>query len=266
VLADLSPHAGYQKVTLEQLLRHRAGVPPGDDELRELRRSGLPSKAQEQRLRLARAILGHPPASPPDEKFEYSNAGYVLAGLMLERRTRQNWEDLMRRRLFEPLGMKTAGFGAPATAGKVDQPWGHLDQQPVAPGPRADNPPALGPAGTVHCSLADLARFGQVHLQAGKPLALDPATWQRLHGDGQKEEYALGWLRADRDWAGGTALTHTGSNTMFFAVIWLAPARKFGAAAATNAAGKAAIEACDAAVGLLIERYLAADSSPVPQK
>ena len=66
--------------------------------------------------------------------------------------------------------------------------------------------------------------------------------------------YALGWLVATRPWAGpgGRVLTHAGSNTMNYAVAWLAPEGKFGILVVTNQGGPAATRATDAVVGRLI--------------
>jgi len=36
-----------------------------------------------------------------------------------------SWEPLKKKRLFDPLGMSSAGFGAPNTNNQIDQPWGH---------------------------------------------------------------------------------------------------------------------------------------------
>jgi CubicO group peptidase (beta-lactamase class C family) len=46
------------------------------------------------------------------------------------------WEELIRREVFEPLGIKTAGFGPPGHAGDVaDEPWGHEPgNKPKEPG------------------------------------------------------------------------------------------------------------------------------------
>ena len=88
----------------------------------------------------------------PAAAHVYSNFNYVVAAHMLERRYDDSWEGLITARVFAPIGMETAGFGAPNTSQGVDAPWGH-DPEPVPFGPLADNPPALGPAGTVHASL-----------------------------------------------------------------------------------------------------------------
>lgn len=253
-------HPGVRDVTLSQLLRHRSGVQRDipDGLFETLRLSRLPP--HQQRERLARELLPRPPRRPPEQEYEYSNLGYTLAGVMIERTARQPWEELMRRRLFRPLGLESAGFGAPAKdPEKLDQPWGHVASgRPVQPGPQADNVPAIGPAGTVHMSLPDLARYGQFHLQESAPVRppiLKPETLRHLHGAGNPDGYELGWERHTRPWAGRQAIYHNGSNTMFYAVLWLAAERDFGVLAAANQGGDEAEAACDAAASLLVQRW-----------
>jgi len=60
----------------------------------------------------------------------------------------------------------------------------------------------------------------------------------------------MGWIVADgQPWAGGPALTHAGSNTMWFAVAWLAPKKDFAVLVACN---QAEAKACNDAVLALI--------------
>jgi CubicO group peptidase (beta-lactamase class C family) len=247
-------------VTLAQLLRHRSGlerdIPDGLFE--ELRLSG--ESPTTQRERLARAMLKRPPKNPRGAVYEYSNAGYTFAGLMIERRAGKPWEQLITEKLFKPLRLKSAGFGAPAKKpAAIDQPWGHTaDGHPVTPGPRADNVPAIGPAGTIHMSLPDLARYAQWHLRENGPLEpplIKPETLRFLHGAGEPDGYQFGWERLSRTWAGGQALYHNGSNSMFYAVIWLAPERNFGLIVASNQGGSDAEKACDAMAGKMAARF-----------
>jgi len=258
-ILDFPLHQQVRPVTLWQLLRHRSGLRRDipDGLYHELRLSDKPPL--EQRRELARVMLAKRPERAPENTYEYSNAGYTFAGLMLETVAAQPWEEVVQREIFAPLGLKSGGFGAPAkNPDNVDQPWGHREAGPaVRPGPEADNVPAIGPAGTVHLSLPDLARYAQWHLRetAPKPGLVTAASLARLHGAGQPDDYYGGWIRAARPWAGGQAITHTGTNTMFFAVLWLAPARDFGVLAACNQGGAAAEKACDAACAHLIGRH-----------
>lgn len=251
----------WQAVSLELLLQHRGGAPtqPADNLWRNAwRATGTPT---EQRLEFVRGLLLRRPVARPGEKMIYSNQGYAIAGAMLERAGGQSWETLMRERLFDPLDMKSAGFGAPGEARKIDQPWGHTVADgkvtPVAPGPKADNPAAIGPGGTVHCSIADFAQYAGWHARSVRTTAriLGPASFTKLHTAPSGSDYAMGWVVTQRDWAGGKVLTHNGSNTMWYAVMWLAPAKDLAFVAATNTAGKNAERACDEAVSALVGRH-----------
>lgn len=257
VLAELRPSmdAAWRRVTLEQLLAHRAGAPgdaPADLWAEAGKRQGTPG---EQRLAFVRGLLQRPPESVPGSKFVYSNQGYSIVGVMLETVTGEAWESLMGKMLFVPLGLKSAGFGAAGVAEKVDQPWGHRGLTPVPPGPLADNPAAIAPGGVVHMSIGDFARYAAWHASGERLLAARSFT--KLHTPLAGQDYALGWRVLERPWAGGAALMHNGTNTMNYAVMWLSPKRHFAVVAACNVAGKEAEEACDEAVAALIQHALA---------
>jgi len=249
----------WKPVTLEQLLTHRSGA-PGDVRpnlwARLWERKGTPS---EQRMELVRGTLEDEPEAAPGSKFIYSNTGYAIAGAMAEKVTGQTWENLMRERIFEPLAMKSAGFGAPGKAGELDEPLGHHpDGTPVEVGPGDDNPPAIGPAGTVHAALWDWAKFVAAHFE-DPPNLLEAETFLKLHtpAGGEGKEYSMGWGAVDRDWGGGRVLTHSGSNTMWYCVVWMAPKKDFAVLVATNQGGEEAAKACDEAASALIEGVLA---------
>jgi CubicO group peptidase (beta-lactamase class C family) len=223
----------------------------------------LPGSPSEQRYTYVKKMLSQPQAAAPGEKYIYANSGYTVAAVMAERATGKAWEDLMRELIFTPLGMKSADFGAMGTPGKIDQPWQHRvvgrgEATPIEPGPYADNPPAIGPGGTVHCTLADWAKFVQAHLAGarGKETLVGPSSFRMLHRPPLGGEYAMGWIVTPRDWGGGNVLTHAGSNNQNYAVVWLAPAKNFAVLAVTNQGGDAAQQACDDVAGAMIQRYL----------
>lgn len=246
-------HDDWRATTLEQLLTNRGGAPGSPP--RELwialgSREGTP---QQNRTWFVGELLALEPEAKAGTKFIYSNQGFTIAGAMLEAATGKSWEELMRAELFAPLGMTSAGFGAPGSAEAVDQPRGHA-KKPVKPGPRADNPAAIGPAGTVHASLADWAKFANAHLEGarGKSSFLKPESWKKLHTAPAGGDYAMGWGTAERSWAGGGTLSHSGSNTMWFCTIWLAPEKGEAYLVTTNTGADVASKACDEAVGALI--------------
>jgi len=251
----------FRGVTLEQLLTHRGGIPKRPHEklwkqLREHR--GAPIEARQM---LLRGVLRQEPAAKPAAQYVYSNAGYAIAGHMAEKAAGKPWETLLREKVLQPLGMDCVGFGAPGKRGTVDQPYGHTASgDPVEPGPHADNPPAIGPAGTVHCPIESWAKFVATHLRGAqqKQALVDADAFAKLHvpAKGDPPKYAMGWMVVKRDWAQGSALTHTGSNTMWFAVTWVAPARDFAVLVACNQGGSKAAKACDEVAWTLIERLL----------
>lgn len=256
-----SMHAQYRGVTLEQLLTHHGGAPA------DLNRDGLWARLwthrgtpTQARGVLLRGVTSHPPQAPPGTAFIYSNAGYAIAGHMAEQATSRAWEDLMREKVFRPLGMTTAGFGAPGVSTSNDQPRGHgADGSPVEPGPDADNPAAIGPAGTVHCSVGDWAKFAAANLPSAKVTLVKPETLRKLHTPAPgTPPYAMGWIVVDNapGASGGVALTHAGSNTMWFASAWLAPAKDLAVLVACNRAHE---KACREAFHLLMANLAVAE-------
>jgi len=254
-------------VTLEQLLSHTAGAPADlskDGLWGQLwKREGTPTA---QRLQLLDGVVKRPPLSKPGEAFLYSNAGVAMAGAMAERVTGQGWEELIQARLFTPLGITTAGFGAPGTADVVDEPRGHDGKgRAVKPGPQADNPTAIGPAGTVHMSLRDWARYVTMHMHGERPAAegaparlVSPESMKELHRP-RLSDYALGWGVPKREWGGGDGrvFTHSGSNTMWFCVVWVSPNKDMAVLAVTNKGGDKATKGTDAAVAAMVLKYVA---------
>ena len=188
-------HPGYRRVTLAQLLTHRAGLPHNID------RKQLDGRTPtEQRTSILTTMLKDPPRHKPGSAYEYSNVGYTLAGLMTEKVTDQSWNDLMKRRIFGPLEMATAGFGSPGQRGTVEQPWGHRELKGEIQPTQLGTAPPLDPAGGVYCSLPDWSRFAALHLAAarGRPRLLKAATFRALHTPPPGFEYAGGWFVCQR--------------------------------------------------------------------
>jgi CubicO group peptidase (beta-lactamase class C family) len=222
------------------MLHHEGGAPaqPPDELWKQLWADGDQPDA---RAKFVAAILARPPAQKPGT-FVYSNTSYMIADAMLEKRTGKRWEQLMCDELFAKLGMTTCGVGAPGRKDVTDAPWGHdAGDTPIAPGPAADNPPGLGPAGTVHCSLEDYGKFLALH-STGKPALLEPATLEHLHA-APNMGYAGGFMVVSSP--RGTLLVHSGSNTLWYvtAMVSLAqkPEERFAFVMATNS-GNGAIE------------------------
>lgn len=102
-----------------------------------------------------------PPYRPPGGRFHYSNAGYVLLGLLVEELAGEPYTDVIGHRVFEPAGMTGSGF-FPLDEAHPDVAVGYLP--PRAPGrPWRTNvysvPPVGGGDGGAMSTAADLDRF-----------------------------------------------------------------------------------------------------------
>jgi CubicO group peptidase (beta-lactamase class C family) len=244
----------YEAVTMEQLLMHRSGLPGHPPEAAWSRAWEQHGTPVQQRYEFIQAVLREKPEADPGTKYIYSNQGYAIAGAMLEKLANKPWEDLIRERLFDPLHMQSAGFGPPYTKERPNQPWGHKKNADGTLIPtNIDNPPAIAPAGRVHCSLDDLSRFLMSHLEPDKAGLLKPETIRKLHTPPSGAEYAFGWgvMKSRR----GTALTHAGSNTMWLVDMWLLPDKKLIIISATNIGGSAAGKACNDAVAMMMQKW-----------
>ncbi|GGH07160.1 hypothetical protein GCM10007420_24810 [Glycocaulis albus] len=230
----LDIHADLARADFVALLTHRSGLAANAGPITSIRLAGTDSgrDAAADRLVYARAVLGAP--GGPAGEFLYSNAGYVIAALMVEQLTGETYETLMEREVFEPLGMDSAGWGPPGVSGAADQPRGHrpglFGFSAIEPGASADNPPAMNPAGRAHMTMADLMRFLDIHRRgaAGEETGyLSAESFERLHTP--VGNYAMGWgVRGD-----GT-LSHSGSNTMWLVTMRVDPASGLVAAAGVN--------------------------------
>ena len=243
--------SAWGDVTVDQLLAHQSGIPANapwgliqrkNKDVREGRRGVLEWLVTTKR--------------PEKVEFLYSNVNYCLAGLLLETHYDQPWETIIEERLFKPLHMQSAGFGVPTGPTENSVPWGHRELLGVRHAVKIDNAPVLGPAGTVHATLADWAKFLRVHLSPPSTqshgLPLSDASWKHLHDRTVSPGYFAGWFHLERPWASGPVLYHNGTNTYWFCATFLAEKKGYGIFAATNLGTEQAILACDEAVKLFI--------------
>ena len=258
IFPDMKMDPAFRDVTVEMLSSHRGGISARIMPLlsaslwRRLEDPALSPTAG--RALFARAVLGVPPEAKPGLRYIYGNGGYVVLGAIIDRVSGMSWESFIQERLFTPLRMQSCGFGPPGTidAEVPDQPWGHVLREgklvPVAPNFQGDYPPFLNSAARVHCSLPDWAKFLQMHsdgFNGKKELLLEPQSFVKLHTPYPGQEYTYGgWIRMEREWAGGPVLTHRGSNTFSSSQVWIGPLKNLifvGASGADNQETEAAM-------------------------
>jgi len=231
----------YRDLTFRHLLSHRGGLQANIEMVQLMAFPRESADSRVDRIAYARMGLLQNPVGPKEQTFTYSNTGYVIAGAMLEAKMGAPWETLIQQHVFAPLGMSSAGQGAPGTVGAYDQPVGHapgpttvaadgsvsVPMIPHPPGhPITDNPAALGPAGRVHASFEDVFKYLVAHRD--RTPFLNSQSWQTLHTPPFGGPYAMGWQ------AEGDRLWHNGSNTLFYAEVMVDRGRGIVAAAAVN--------------------------------
>jgi CubicO group peptidase (beta-lactamase class C family) len=246
-LAELFPklqlHADWRSTTIEQVMAHTAGVTDVGIPWIIARRADK-RPMTEQRLDTVRDALGKPRTGKAGA-YAYANLDYIILGAAIEQATGKSWEEAIAAELFKPLGMAHVGFGAPKGAA----PRGHRGDAggrliPMGDGADADNPAALGPAGTVNLPLADWARFVRLFIDP-KQTFLSADSIKRMITPAVNSKYALGWAIADAPRL-GRVLQHSGSNTMWYCTALLAPEHKVGVLLATNCATTSAQKAIEA--------------------
>lgn len=281
-LAELFPqldiHEDYKNVTLEMLLTHRSGmyngIPFYDEVAEEYRQS---QTATQDRAITAKHILKRAPKITPNTVDEYNNTAYVIAAHALELITKKSWEEMTQEKIFNPLQMSSCGYGAVSSPEEKtpSAPWGHYKDNSkngeIIPFQK-DNPEMWGPAGRVHCSLKDWSKYLQIHLDGyhGKDSIIKAASFKKLQGvstHSQMDYTTGGWFRVKREWGKGDVFTHTGTNLVNYAWVWLAPERNAAIMVTTNMGGdenfngkdetiNKTSKAVDKAVGVVINKYL----------
>jgi CubicO group peptidase (beta-lactamase class C family) len=224
----------YRVVTLVQLLSHHAGLPENVGDMTFIE-GFLTDKRplNVQRLAYVARALGEAPAYLPGSDFGYSNSGFLIAAAIAERATGETYEALMRREVFQPLGMSTAGFGA-TPAG---HPTGHEADKPVGP----SNSAMFAPAGNLHMSVGDWARFcvDQLAGAKGKGKLLSPASYHVMQTAQPNGPTGLDWgVQTSIAGRKGPVLVHSGSDGYWFAYAVLFPASGNGVLVIDNASQK----------------------------
>jgi len=224
----------YRAVTLVQLLSHQSGLPENISDLSIFEAYFKdPRPVSAQRLDYIARTLAETPAYAPGTDSAYSNTGFVIAAAIAERATGKTYETLIRQEVFAPLGMTSAGFAATGPG----QPMGHDKGKPVGP----SNPDMFAPAGNLHMSLGDWAKFNADQLAGAKGHGrlLSPASYRLMQTRQQHAANGLDWgVQPTIAGRKGPALIHGGSDGFWFAYVVLFPESGNGALVIDNASAE----------------------------
>lgn len=222
-----------QRVTFEDVLAHRTGLPPyAYDNLLEAGRS--PAEILSRYANVS-------PVCAPGACFTYQNTAFNMITAAIEKASGKPYEAELHARIFRPLGMRTASLGS--TGLRASGNWARphrLINNVWSPTPVTEAYYKLPAAGGVNASIRDMsswliAQMGyrpdvlpqEVLQEAHRTRIRTPAETARqrtLKTHVRDTAYALGWRIFD--YAGHTLITHSGSLEGYAAEIaWLPDAR-----------------------------------------
>jgi CubicO group peptidase (beta-lactamase class C family) len=211
--------ADKQAITLHHLLTHSSGLPR---EVDELPRPGVPLPTADEYLR---AIMAAPMRARPGAPHHYSNLGFRLLGMVVERASGMPYERYLREQLWAPLGMERTGFALPTFPPSVLAHGYLLNDEGTAlnrqlPPGAAGTAAHLGHGGLVS-TLGDLFRWtraldtGRVLADSSRRMLAAPHVPEDSTG---ASHYGYGWvvLTTPRN---TRLVTHNGDDGVFYADV-----------------------------------------------
>ena len=224
-------------VTIRDLLTHQSGLPRHDLLWynSSLSRNDLLNRLQY--LDLSTDLRG---------KFQYNNLMYVMTGVLIERVTGQSWEEAIKSRVFNPLGMNSSNLSVLESQKSDDfslpyqKKFGSLQAIPFK------DVSVLGPAGSINSNIVDMMKWIGFQMSEGtieeKPL-LKKETLQEMHTPqvtfrkfpeetSEMFGYGLGWMVGIHE--GSYFVGHPGGVDGFISSTGFLPKEKIGVVVLTN--------------------------------
>jgi D-alanyl-D-alanine carboxypeptidase len=173
-------------------------------------------------------------AFAPGERFAYSNDGYFLLGLIIEKRSGMRYGEYLDKNIFAPLKMQHTAYEGEERKHGAD---GHSPGPQQAQLARAISIDIAFAAGGLRSTVDDLARWDQA---IGSKKLITPASWDRALqpyrlNDGSSTEYGYGWMLSPL--RGVKANSHDGIVPGFNSFVTRIPEHKVFVAVLSNNAG-----------------------------
>ena len=221
-------------VTIHQLLTHSAGLPGamGDD---------YAEISENEFIKLAIRNINN---TSSNHKYEYSNVGYSLLAIIIERVSNMDYEEFLHKELFEPADMDQTGYKMPQWSEELvahgynkKEDWGT---------PNSKNWSAEGPYlhlkgnGGILSNAGDLYKWS-LALEGDKILneeAKRKYFQQHIAEDDTNFSfYGYGWVIIPGS-KKGNLITHNGGNGYFFADFWNFPEEEHTVIVLSNSANR----------------------------
>ncbi|MGA9996936.1 MAG: serine hydrolase domain-containing protein [Pyrinomonadaceae bacterium] len=177
----------WNEITVRQLLTHTSGI------RNYTGLSGFELSKHLKQEEFIKTIAAYPLDFPPGERWSYSNTGYSLLGMIIEKASGQTYWDFMRRKIFRPLGMNSTTDRDPKTiirnrAAGYEWVNGALEH-------RDTDFTDLTSAGAIVSTVLDLAKW-EAALDSGTllPKSIQDQMWIPVKlSKGDAYPYGLGW-------------------------------------------------------------------------
>ncbi|GAA1119672.1 hypothetical protein GCM10009630_16860 [Kribbella jejuensis] len=211
-IVKLLPEAPVDpRVTIRQLLTHTSGI---DGDL--FTDTGRGDDCLQRYVALLADV---DQLFEPGTAYSYCNAGFVLLGRLIEVLDGHTWDESLRARLIEPLGLQHT-VTLPEEAILLNAAVGHT----AADGSRVKTwqlPRSIGPAGTITASAADLLEYAKLHLTDEHYAAMQEPQVPYAAGIGGFVDLGLTWRIYD--WSGRRLFGHDGSTISQLAFLRIDP-------------------------------------------
>jgi CubicO group peptidase (beta-lactamase class C family) len=231
---DAQKDVRRKDVTLHMLLAHSSGLAP-------YAKLFLNNPGRQE---LIHAAFTMPLVADPGSRAEYSDIGFIILGIILERLADEALDSFCRREIFSPLGMIDTGFNPPKIIHERIAPTAddRAFRQRIVQGEVQDENASVlsgiaGHAG-VFATAADLGRFAPVMLNGGSPIVRPEtiALFTRREMTPSGTSRALGWdtpsqpSQSGKHFSGSSFghLGYTGTS------LWIDPARQLSVTLLTN--------------------------------
>ena len=233
LLPTLPPFA--KGVTVRNLLNHTGGLPDYEDfvpdsQTAQVHDADIP------------ALIAHAAGAKfaPGARYDYSNTGYGLLALIVERASGMRFADFLHKRIFTPLHMNGTVAYEKGRSTVAHRAYGYtIAGDSIRPTDQSNTSAVLGDGG-IYTSVADLAKWDA----ALERHALVSAAAQRLAWappslpGGATTEYGFGWF-IDHDEGGRLRLRHHGESRGFTNGILRYPDHRLTVVVLTNRTGGA---------------------------
>jgi CubicO group peptidase (beta-lactamase class C family) len=240
-LPGIAIRSDFADITLDELATHTARLPPNPPN-----RVDVDGVMQPYSAAALYASLSNPDVRRGEPGRAYSNWGYALLGHVVERAAGQRFEDMLRERIFKPLGMTHSKIAlSPADESRLAVHYWPEDKERV-PRPRWNFGEIAG-FGGITSTAGDLAKFLRYQIRPdSRTDVLDAAGIQSLRavrtlGSAWQAGGGRGWL-VIRDPDGTITLEHSGEVDGHSSYIGFSPENRVGVAVAANLGGSSARE------------------------